>query len=159
MELKEKLIGLRREKGWSQDELALKLRVTRQAISKWERGAAVPSMENLVYLGRLYDIPLDELVNGERQCEEAPATAVAEEPETASPPRPSKPKIAGAMVLAACILLTAIVSVVTLYYITSTEPEAPKDGLTIINQNDVEQENIDLEKLTPFDGKVQDIEQ
>lgn len=161
MELKEKLSRLRRKQGWTQDELALKLSVTRQAVSKWERGVVAPTAEKLIALSRLYGVPLDELVNGEPQCGEPPATAeaVVEEPETASLPKPNKPKIAGAVVLAACILLTAIVSVVTLYYITSTGPEEPKDGLLITWQDDLEWENIDLEELAPFDGEVQDMNQ
>lgn len=154
MELKEKLIELRGEKGWSQDDLALKLNVTRQAVSKWERGAAVPSMENLVYIGRLYGVPLDELVNGERQCEEAPATAVAvsEKPEAGEKRgRPKPLQLVGAGILAACIFMTAIVSLITLYYIISTEREEPKDGLTITNQDDMEWEDIDWDDLKPYE--------
>lgn len=62
MELHEKLIRLRKQKGMSQLELAEVLDVSRQAISKWEVGAAVPSTENLRGLSNLYGVSLDYLV-------------------------------------------------------------------------------------------------
>lgn len=68
MELKDKLISLRKSKGLSQLELAEALNVSRQAVSRWEVGTSIPSMEKLIALGKLYDIPLDELVDlGEAQ--------------------------------------------------------------------------------------------
>lgn len=62
MELHEKLIRLRKQKGMSQLELAEALEVSRQAISKWEVGSAVPSTENLRGLSNLYGVSLDYLV-------------------------------------------------------------------------------------------------
>ena len=59
--ISEKLCELRREHGMSQEELAEKLLVSRQAISKWERGEALPDTENLIALARLYEVSLDEL--------------------------------------------------------------------------------------------------
>lgn len=63
MQLAEKLVYLRKEKGLSQLQLAELMNVSRQAISRWETGAAVPSAENLKYLGNLYDVSLDYLFN------------------------------------------------------------------------------------------------
>lgn len=62
MVLHEKLIRLRKQKGMSQLELAEALNVSRQAISKWEVGTAVPSTENLCGLSNLYGVSLDYLV-------------------------------------------------------------------------------------------------
>ena len=146
MELKEKLIELRGEKGWSQDDLALKLNVTRQAVSKWERGAAVPSMENLVYIGRLYGVPLDELVNGERQCEEAPATVVAVEPESIPASRRHSPlRLMVAAILAGCVLLTMTVSVIVIWIAAFRTPEQSKNE--IIWTEDMEGEKIDFSEI------------
>ena len=50
MKLEEKLVSLRKAKGLSQMKLAEKMNVSRQAISRWETGAAIPSSENLKYL-------------------------------------------------------------------------------------------------------------
>lgn len=59
MKLEEKLVSLRKEKGLSQLKLAEMMNVSRQAISRWEVGTAVPSTDNLNYLGRLYMTKID----------------------------------------------------------------------------------------------------
>ncbi len=56
------LIRLRKEAGLSQEELADKLAVSRQAVSKWERGEALPDTDNLIRLARLYNVSIDEIV-------------------------------------------------------------------------------------------------
>lgn len=58
----EKLSKLRREAGYTQEELADKLGVSRQAISKWESDAAYPETEKLIKLGELYDCSMDYLL-------------------------------------------------------------------------------------------------
>lgn len=58
-----KLVSLRKQKGLTQMELAEKLNVSRQAISRWEVGTAVPSTDNLKVLGDLYEVPVDYLLN------------------------------------------------------------------------------------------------
>ena len=58
----DRLVELRREKGWSQEELAAKLGVSRQAVSKWERAESSPDTDNLIALARLYEISLDGLL-------------------------------------------------------------------------------------------------
>ena len=63
MEFSEKLMELRKQKGWSQEELGNRLNVTRQTVSKWELGQTTPEMEKLVELSQLFDISLDELLN------------------------------------------------------------------------------------------------
>ena len=67
MELKEKLVALRKEKGLTQLVVAEKLNVSRQAISRWESGTALPSTDNLRCLGALYEVPIDYLVNEETE--------------------------------------------------------------------------------------------
>lgn len=62
MTLAEKLVSLRKSKGLSQLKLAEMMHVSRQAISRWEGGAAVPSTDNLKYLGLLYNVPVDYLL-------------------------------------------------------------------------------------------------
>ena len=67
MELKEKLVALRKEKGLTQSAVAEKLDVSRQAISRWESGVALPSTDNLKCLGALYGGPVDYLINEETE--------------------------------------------------------------------------------------------
>lgn len=63
MKLADKLVYLRKKQGLSQLKLAEMMNVSRQAISRWETGIAVPSAENLKYLGNLYNVSLDYLFN------------------------------------------------------------------------------------------------
>ena len=63
MKLEEKLISLRKEKGLSQMKLAEMMNVSRQAISRWEVGAAVPSTDNLKFLGNLYGVSVEYLLH------------------------------------------------------------------------------------------------
>lgn len=62
MNLNENIQRLRRQAGLSQEALAEKLGVSRQAVSKWESGAALPELEKLADMARLFSIRLDELV-------------------------------------------------------------------------------------------------
>ena len=65
MSLATKLVTLRKQKGLTQLELAERLNVSRQAISRWEVGTAVPSTDNLKILGELYGVSVDYLLNDE----------------------------------------------------------------------------------------------
>ncbi len=65
MEFNNKLYELRKQKGFSQEELANRLNVSRQTISKWEVGESTPDMEKLIAISDLFEVSLDELVKGE----------------------------------------------------------------------------------------------
>ena len=62
VETANRLVQLRKTRGFSQEELAEKLGISRQAVSKWERAEASPDTDNLITLARLYGISLDELL-------------------------------------------------------------------------------------------------
>lgn len=62
MDFNNKLYELRKQKGFSQEELANRLNVSRQTVSKWEVGDSTPDMEKLVAISDLFGISLDELV-------------------------------------------------------------------------------------------------
>lgn len=64
MSFGENLQQLRKEKGWSQEELADRLEVSRQAVSKWESDAACPETEKLVLLSDLFHVSVDSLLRG-----------------------------------------------------------------------------------------------
>lgn len=64
MEFNNRLYELRKQRGFSQEELANKLNVSRQTISKWEVGDSTPDMEKLIAISDLFHISLDELVSG-----------------------------------------------------------------------------------------------
>lgn len=67
MECKDVLVKLRESRGLSQEELAEKLFVTRQAVSRWERGETVPSSDLLKQLSALYDVSINTLLGSPRQ--------------------------------------------------------------------------------------------
>lgn len=62
MSTKEILLELRTQKGLSQDELAEKVFVTRQAVSRWENGDTVPNTETLKLLSNLYNVSINTLL-------------------------------------------------------------------------------------------------
>lgn len=63
IEIANRLVTLRRTHGLSQEELASRIGVSRQAVSKWERAEASPDTDNLILLARLYHVSLDELLS------------------------------------------------------------------------------------------------
>ena len=62
MEAKDILLKLRTEKGFSQEELAEKVHVTRQAVSRWETGETTPNTETLKLLSKLYNVSINTLL-------------------------------------------------------------------------------------------------
>lgn len=67
--ISEQLKKYRTERGITQEELSEKLFVSRQAISKWEKGEANPDLENVVKLAEIFEVSLDELVLAKEQTE------------------------------------------------------------------------------------------
>lgn len=65
MTFAEKLLQLRKKEGYSQEELANKLDVSRQAVSRWEMGTAVPDSSNLLQISKLFSVSTDYLLNDE----------------------------------------------------------------------------------------------
>ena len=67
METKEVILELRNKAGLSQDELAEKVYVTRQAVSRWENGETTPNTETLKLLSKLFDVSINTLLGSPRQ--------------------------------------------------------------------------------------------
>ncbi len=65
IEIANRLVELRKKNNLSQEQLAEKIGVSRQAVSKWERSEASPDTDNLIMLARLYNVSLDELLKTE----------------------------------------------------------------------------------------------
>ena len=70
MEVSNRLYQLRKQKGMSQEELANRLNVSRQTVSKWEVGDSTPDMEKLVAISDLFEVSLDQLVMGKEPVTE-----------------------------------------------------------------------------------------
>ena len=63
MEISEKITYLRKQKGWSQEQLAIKVEVSRQAVYKWEAGISQPEIDKLKKLSTLFSVSFDELLD------------------------------------------------------------------------------------------------
>ncbi len=70
MILADKIIRLRKKNGWSQEDLAEKMNVSRQAVSKWESAQTVPDLEKILMLGNLFGVTTDYLLKDEIESEE-----------------------------------------------------------------------------------------
>lgn len=81
MILSEKITMLRKKNGWSQEELAEKLNISRQSVSKWESGASIPDLERIVNMSQLFGVTTDYLLKDEIEevdFAEEPATEITE---------------------------------------------------------------------------------
>ena len=73
MKLHEKIYQHRKQMGWSQEELAERVGVTRQAVSKWELGNSLPELEVIVSLAKVFGVTTDYLLDPGESAEQAPS--------------------------------------------------------------------------------------
>ena len=71
IDIANRLYELRKRNNFSQEELAEKIGVSRQAVSKWERAEASPDTDNLILLAKLYNVSMDELLSTDEPVEPA----------------------------------------------------------------------------------------
>lgn len=69
MKMQDKLIMLRKKTGLSQDDLAEKINVSRQAISRWENGTALPDALNVLQLSKMFHVTTDYLLNDDYESD------------------------------------------------------------------------------------------
>lgn len=134
MNLSAKLISLRKQQGLTQMDLAEKLNVSRQAVSRWEVGTAVPSTDNLKVLSELYGVTVDYLLNDG-------AAQIPEEREPISANENLKPKTRKSKMLlllvADAIVAAVIASILTVVSIQNKNQNqvVPIEDL-IVEQDD-----------------------
>ena len=136
MELNEKLLSLRKKNKLTQAQVSETLDVSRQAISNWETGAVLPSTDNLLALSRLYQVPLDHLLNGDTDLTPAPAKEKEVDKKEATAPETEhsntnskidrlKKRKAIILFYLLTILLVVVISVAaTLFVLWAREPKA-----------------------------------
>ena len=125
MTLGEKLTQARKASGLTQADIAAKLNVSRQAVSRWESGQSKPSTEKLLALGELYGVSIDRLLNAEEPAVESVSTP----PEVAltEPLIPEKRRTRAwlkyaAAALCGALLMLAILLILKLPEDTHNEP-------------------------------------
>lgn len=72
MNFSEKLIALRKGRGWSQEDLAEQLDISRQSVSKWESSASLPDLDKIIHLSDIFGVTTDYLLRDEQLPESAP---------------------------------------------------------------------------------------
>ena len=80
MILADKIMTLRKKAGWSQEELAARLNVSRQSVSKWEGAQSIPDMDKVVQMSRLFGVTTDFLLKDELEIEEHTQSEPIDEP-------------------------------------------------------------------------------
>ena len=70
MILADKIIRLRKKNGWSQEELADKMNISRQAVSKWERDLSFPDISSIPKLAEIFEVSVDELIQVKTETKE-----------------------------------------------------------------------------------------
>ena len=112
MKLSDKLIVLRKENSWSQEDFAEKLDVSRQAISRWENGIALPDAQNILQISKLFNVTTDYLLNDDYENRtEIPTietTAKETTPLTQKEKCPHWLYICFIVILAACAIIAVL---------------------------------------------------
>lgn len=135
MTIGKKLRNARIEQGISQESLAELVDVSRQTVSKWENGAAYPSGENLTALSRIFNIPMDALVNDGWTPPE-PEIQFVEVPVEVPVPRPRNYRL---WALLAAVVLTAGILMGALLFREQHEESVPQTQLEseVIDDTDI----------------------
>ena len=134
VKLNERLISLRKDKRMSQQDLAEALNVSRQAVSRWEVGIAIPSMDNLLALSKLFGVPTDELMGGDK---------VVGVPESEKTQGSGNRK--GRSVLKVILAAAALVAAIVITYLNQKEAEP-------VEQNTVKFEELEEERISDSDA-------
>lgn len=83
MILSEKIALLRKQNGWSQEQLAEQLHISRQSVSKWESGASIPDLDKIIKLSSIFGVSTDYLLKDEmEELEYTQTTDIPEEDQT-----------------------------------------------------------------------------
>lgn len=130
MSLQEKLITLRKAKKLSQLRVAEALRVSRQAVSKWEAGIAVPSTDNLKFLSDLYGVSVDYLLNDSATSLEQ--LQAPDGQETQAPPTSRKGFTLERKLIVALSCALALMVAIAVYMAAPQEKE--EEGVTPISE-------------------------
>ncbi len=129
MKLSDKLITLRKENGWSQEDFAEKLDVSRQAISRWENGTALPDAQNILQISKLFNVTADYLLNDNYEGE----TDISSVEEAKEPAKPLVRKKKHLYWLSICFII--LLSVCAIIYVANETHTHPV--LTRVVENEI----------------------
>ena len=113
----EKLQKLRKAKGWTQEDLAAQISISRQALSKWEQGAVDPDTENVLQISKIFGVSTDYLLNDDYESD-SDIPAVHTTTETLAKNYKSRTQA----IIGACISCVGLVAFVVLYIVGMYSP-------------------------------------
>ncbi len=122
MDFNEKLVSLRKAKGFSQEQLADLINVSRQAVSKWETAESQPDLAKLILLSNVFEVSLDEL------CGRTPETAAA------LPIDPIKTRSRSILLFVVAIVLSLVIGLTSGIFLADIFfPAAPRQEIKSVN--------------------------
>lgn len=136
MILADKIMQLRKKRGWSQEELAEQMEISRQSVSKWESGASIPDLERIIAMSRLFGVSTDYLLKDEIETPESPEKEEGEDQaleyskarsvslEEANGFMEQVRKLAGRTAAAVSLLILSPIPLILLAGIAECRPEA-----------------------------------
>lgn len=126
MKLADKIIKLRKQFGWSQEDLAEKMSVSRQSVSKWESAASIPDLNKIIRLSEIFSVPTDyllkdevELTSGIEEDRDLPLAKVKLDEARAY--LAAKEKIAGILATASLIFVYSVLPLFLLQAYSQTD--------------------------------------
>lgn len=138
MSLATNLATLRKKHGLTQMDLAEKLNVSRQAISRWEVGAAVPSTDNLKTLSVIYEVSVDDILKGETTSVPQSSDLSDSPQETLSSHRSNKKS----KIIFACVLILSALAVAIVASVVKSHESAGNNNLPMENMPAEEDDGI-----------------
>ncbi len=137
MKLADKLIELRKEKDWSQEEFAEKLDVSRQAVSRWENETALPDAQNILRISKLFNVTTDYLLNEDDEGKtNDPTTETAESKTEKTTPLVQKKKPPyGYLILVICLVIVAACAIIKISKLANKEHH--HTALNSVKENEI----------------------
>ena len=137
MKLADKLIELRKQKGWSQEEFAEKLDVSRQAVSRWENETALPDAQNILRISKLFNVTTDYLLNEDSDDRgDMPIIETMESKTEEEAPSTRKKKFPfWWLILAICLVIVALCVIITI--IIPKNEEHHHTAFSSVKENEV----------------------
>lgn len=146
MKFEEKLITLRKSRGWSQEDLGNQMGVSRQSISKWESGQTSPEMSKLIDLSRIFEISVDELICIKAEKEEKNEPTIVNEVKVNLKPT-------NILLIVSCALIViGLISSVIFYFIGKKESKVV-DSILYITYTAKYSDNVEIVEIYSFDDE------
>lgn len=143
MKFEEKLMTLRKVKGWSQEDLSNKIGVSRQTISKWESSQTTPEMNKLIELSKLFEISVDELIN------DVPKEENTDEKEEKIYPKVNL-KPTNILLIISCILIVVGVIFTIILFLKDKDDLTYVNDVVMITYNYTKNDNVEVVEIYSF---------